>query len=84
LRDHPEVDKNKTLVTVVYRLVNGKSVVTPVKVGPSDVTHTIIDSGLAEGDQVIVGPYKVLEKLANDQKVKDEKTVPSSTQPVKT
>jgi len=55
-----------------------------VKVGPSDVTHTIIDSGLAEGDQVIVGPYKVLEKLANDQKVKDEKTVPSSTQPVKT
>ena len=84
LRDHPEVDKNKTLVTVVYRLVNGKSVVTPVKVGPSDVTHTIIDSGLADGDQVIVGPYKVLEKLANDQKVKDEKTVPSSTQPVKT
>jgi HlyD family secretion protein len=83
LRDRTEVAKNKTLVTVVYKFVDGKSVVAPVKVGPSDVTRTIIESGLAEGDQVIVGPYKVLEKLANDQKVKDEKTVPS-TQPVKT
>jgi HlyD family secretion protein len=83
LRDRPEVDKNKTLVTVMYKFVDGKSVVTPVKVGPSDVTHTIVESGLAEGDQVIVGPYKVLEKLTNDQKVKDEKTVPS-TQPAKT
>src|SRR4051812_15430669 len=78
LRDKPEVDKNKTLVTVVYRFVDGKSVVTPVKVGASDVTRTIIESGLSDGDNVIVGPYKVLEKLANDQKVKDEKTVPST------
>lgn len=82
LRDRPEVDHSKTLVTVVYRMIDGKAVVTPVKVGPSDVTHTLIESGLSDGDQVIVGPYKVLEGLANDTKVKDEKTV--TTQPSKT
>ena len=74
LRDLPEVDHSKTLVTVVYRMVDGKAVVTPVKVGPSDITHTLVESGLREGDQVIVGPYKVLEGLANDTKVKDEKS----------
>jgi HlyD family secretion protein len=81
LRDKPEVDKSKSLVTVVYRIVDGKAVVTPVRVGASDVTRTIIESGLNEGESVIVGPYKVLEKLTNDQKVKDEKTI--TTQPTK-
>ena len=82
MRDAPEVDKSKTLVTVVYRVIDGKAVVTPVKVGPSDVTHTLIESGVKEGDTVIVGPYKVLEGLAHDQKVRDEKT--ATTQPTKT
>jgi HlyD family secretion protein len=80
LRSVPEVDQSKTLATVVYRVIDGKAVVTPVKVGPSDVTHTLIESGLKDGDQVIVGPYKVLESLAHDQRVRDEKTV--TTQPV--
>lgn len=80
LRNLPEVDQNKTFATVVYRHVNGKAVVTPVRVGPSDVTHTIIHSGLTEGDPVIVGPYKVLEGIQHDQAVKDEKDAPA-TQP---
>jgi HlyD family secretion protein len=80
MRDRPEVDKNKTLVTVVYRFLDGKALVTPVKVGASDITHSIIESGLNEGDVIIVGPYKVLEGMKHDQKVKDEKTVPA-TQP---
>lgn len=82
MRNLPEVDKSKTLVTVVYRMIDGKAVVTPVKVGPSDITHTLIESGVKAGDQVIVGPYKVLESLAHDTKVRDEKTV--TTQPTKT
>ncbi|MGH7179724.1 MAG: efflux RND transporter periplasmic adaptor subunit [Tepidisphaeraceae bacterium] len=75
MRNAPEVDSRKTLVPVVYKMVDGKAIVTPVAVGPSDVTHTVITSGLKEGDIVITGPYKVLEKLANEQKVTDEKTV---------
>lgn len=78
LRSRPEVDTTKTLATVVFRLIDGKAVITPVKVGASDVTQTIVESGLSAGDQIIVGPYKELEKLMNDQAVKDEA---ATTQP---
>lgn len=74
------VDKKKTFATVVYRMVDGKAVVTPVKVGPSDDTHTVVESGLSEDDRVIVGPYKVLEKLKHDEKVKDERAA-AATKP---
>lgn len=75
VRDKPEVDSRKTIATVVYRVVNGKTVVTPVRVGPSDVTHTVVKSGLAEDDAVVTGPFKVLEAMQHDQKVTDEATV---------
>ena len=84
-RSKPEVDKRKTIATVVYRLVDGKAVVTPVTVGPSDVTHTVIKSGLSEGDVVISGPYKVLESIQHDQRVTDEATAEknkAATRPV--
>jgi HlyD family secretion protein len=83
LRTRPEVDSTKSIVTVVYRLVDGKAVATPVKVGPSDETHTLILSGLKEGDPVISGPFKVLETLAEGQAVKGSvgPTTKPSTQP---
>ncbi len=55
--------------------------VTPVAVGPSDETHTLIKAGLAEGDQVISGPFKVLDTLAHDQKVKKQDAPGAATQP---
>ncbi len=74
IRDSSEnVDKNKTIVTVVYRFIEGKAVLTPVQIGPSDVTHTVILRGLDVGERVIVGPYKALEGLKHDQSVKDER-----------
>jgi HlyD family secretion protein len=79
LRDKPEVDRTRTYATVVYRVVNGKSVVTPVSVGASDVTHTVIRSGLSAGDEVVVGPYKVLEALQHNQSLQDEAA--AATQP---
>ena len=66
------IDKTKTLTPVVYRLVNGKSVVTPVKIGASDGVYTIVESGLNDGDQVVAGPYKVLEGLKHDRALIDE------------
>ena len=69
IRSRAEVDKSKSLATVVYRVIDGKAVVTPVTVGPSNATHTIIKSGLTPGDRVVSGPYKILETLANDAKV---------------
>jgi HlyD family secretion protein len=84
VRNKPEVDQKKTIASVVYRLVDGKAAVTAVTVGPSDVTHTVIKSGLNEGDVVIVGPYKVLESIQHDWRVKDESAqLASATQPAK-
>ena len=67
------VDKSKTFATVVFRYVDGKAVITPVKIGPSNLTHTIIEAGVEKGEKIVVGPYKELEKLKHDQVIKDER-----------
>jgi len=80
IRSKPEVDINKTIATVVYRKINGKAVVTPVKVGPSDLTHTIILSGLVAGENIVVGPYKVLDAMTNDQAIELDTATTQPTQ----
>ncbi len=62
----------KTAVRVVYRVVNGRTVVTPVEVGASDQTHTLILNGLEQGDIVITGPYKALDTMKHDVAVRDQ------------
>ena len=37
------------------------------------MTHTVITSGLSAEDQVVIGPYKVLDTLKHEQTVKDER-----------
>lgn len=69
------VDIEKTFTRVVYRVVDGKTVVTPVEVGASDLTTTVITAGLSDGDTVVVGPYRVLVTLGHDQAVRDEEAV---------
>ncbi len=74
IRDNsPYVDKSKTFATVVFRYGDGKAVVMPVKIGPSNLTHTILEAGVEKGQKIIMGPYKELEKLKHDQIVKDER-----------
>jgi len=68
-----EEDKSKTFATVVYRYIDGKAVITPVRIGASNATHTIVESGIAPGEKIVVGPFKELEKLAHDQAIKDER-----------
>ncbi len=70
-----ELDKEKKFASVVFRYIDGKAVVTPVKIGQGDLTHTIILSGLKEGDKVVIGPYKILDSLKHDQKLRDEREV---------
>ncbi len=69
----PDVDKAKTYATVVYRYIDGKAVVTPVQIGESNLTHTIIKSGITEEDKIVVGPYKVLESIKHNQLIQDER-----------
>jgi HlyD family secretion protein len=78
-RSKPEVDISKATVPVVYRYIDGKAVETPVSIGASDLTHTVVKAGLNAGDPVIVGPYKALESLAQGKKVKTDKL--PATQP---
>lgn len=68
----PEVDANRNSAIVVFRYVDGKSTVTPVRVGASDLTHTVIESGLNDGDAVIIGPYKVLESIQHGESLTEE------------
>jgi hypothetical protein len=76
IRDDPAIDRTRTYALVVYRFVDGKAVATPVKIGASDLTDTIIESGISETDQVIVGPFKVLSELKHDQRVRLEEEEP--------
>ncbi len=73
--DNANVDTDKTYATVVYRISGGQAVVTPVRIGPSDETHTVVLAGIGEDDNVIVGPYKVLEGIEHEQEVRDEREV---------
>lgn len=69
-RDNPLVDHSKRTVGVVYRVIDGKAICTPVKAGPSDTTHRIVLEGISEGEEVVIGPYKVLaEDLKHDTAV---------------
>lgn len=70
--ENPLVDKTKAFARVVYRVVDGKTVTTPVLVGSSDLTHTIITAGLEAGQQTVVGPFKVLPELRDGRKVIEE------------
>jgi HlyD family secretion protein len=80
IRDgNPNVQAGKTEVPVVYRFIDGQAVVTPVTIGAADSTCTEILSGLSDADRVIVGPYKVLEGIHHEQKVRDDRA--STTQP---
>jgi HlyD family secretion protein len=70
-----EEEKSKTFATVVFVYKDGKAVITPVTIGASSATHTIVTAGVKAGDKIITGPYKELEKLKHDQLVKDEREV---------
>lgn len=80
-KDNPNVDMAKTDALVVYRLIDGKAVATPVKIGKSDMSHIIIESGVEPGDQIVVGPYKELDTLKHDKKIIDESDEETTDQP---
>jgi HlyD family secretion protein len=67
------VDMDRSAISVVYVVVDGKAICTPVRTGPSSLTETLILEGVAEGAEVIVGPYKVLETVKHDDPIRSMK-----------
>jgi HlyD family secretion protein len=59
---------DKTAETV-FLVKNGKAYLEEIILGVSSDTDIEVISGLAEGDTVIIGPYRVLSKLADGQQV---------------
>ena len=68
----PASERDNSVATVVAVMRDGTARLTPVRVGPSDATHTVISEGLHEGDRVVVGPFKVLETIAHDAAVRED------------
>lgn len=69
------IDLNKTFTRIVYIVVDGKTVATPVMVGPSDLTQTVITEGLSKDDILVTGPFRLLVDLKHDRSVKDQNAV---------
>lgn len=70
-----EQERKKAFASVVYVYKDGKAVATPVTIGASNTTQTVIESGLTAEDKIVVGPYKELEKLKHEQSIQDEREV---------
>ncbi len=66
-------NKNKTIKQYCFKFENNKAVKTYIKTGYSNDTHLEVISGVKEGDLVITGPYRVLKKLKDKDKVKRKK-----------
>jgi HlyD family secretion protein len=58
---------------VLFRVVDGKTVLTPVKTGLSDETSVVILEGLKEGDVVVTGPYRTIKTLKHAAPVREKK-----------
>ena len=56
-------------VPVVFVIEDGKAVQRPVATGLADETHVEIISGVAAGEQVVTGPYRVLKDLEHGKAV---------------
>jgi HlyD family secretion protein len=69
-------DPAKKFLRAVYTIENGKAVSHPVSTGPSDLTRTVILSGVNPGDKVIIGPFKALLTLKDGQSLQEESAAP--------
>jgi HlyD family secretion protein len=58
---------------VVFKVVDGKVVLTPVKSGISDETDVVIVEGLKDGETVVTGPYRSVKSLKHGDLVREKK-----------
>ncbi len=84
LAEHPLVDKVRRKATVVFCMVEGKAVLRLVRTGPSNLSDTMIVEGLSEGDVVVTGPYRVLERLKDGDAIREETAKDAAAQVART
>jgi HlyD family secretion protein len=72
VRASPLIPAGIPTASIVYRVVDGKAVATPVVTGASNLTDTVVVDGLEEGEMVVTGPYKSLESLKDGDAVRKD------------
>ncbi len=72
LDSSPLVNREKTFARAVFKLVEGKAVLTPVLIGPSNLSRTVVLGGLSPGDVIVTGPYKTIVTLKHEQTIAEE------------
>ncbi len=68
----PYINERKTYARVVFVMRDAKVFLTPVEIGASDLTDTVVFGGLEVGDRVVIGPYRVLTELEHETEVVEE------------
>ncbi len=64
--------KDKKPIKGVFALTNNKTIFVPVETGITGENDIEIKSGLNEGQEIVIGPYRQLRTLKADQQVKRE------------
>jgi len=64
--------KDRKPVKGVFIVQNNKSIFTPVETGITGENDIEITKGLKEGQELVIGPYRQLRTLKNDQAIKRE------------
>ncbi len=59
-------------VPVVFAVADGEARQRPVETGIADATHVEITTGVAAGQTVVTGPYRVLRRLEDGEAVRAE------------
>ena len=54
---------------MIYKVVESQAVCSLVETGPSSLTETLVKTGIEIGDEIVIGPYKALEKIRQGDRV---------------
>lgn len=57
----------------VFRVLDGKAVLTPVKTGLSDETSVVVLEGLKLDEAVVTGPYRTIKTLKHGTPIREKK-----------
>jgi HlyD family secretion protein len=67
------VDETSSAVSVIYVVRDDVAVCVPVEVGPSSLVETLLLKGVSEGDRIVVGPYKSLERIRHGDRLSESR-----------
>jgi len=74
----PTAAKDREPIKGVFIVENNKSVFTKVETGITGENDIEITSGLKAGQELVIGPYRQLRTLKNDQSIKREEKKPEA------